>query len=378
MSVEVNLNGRLGNNLFQYALGRIVAEELGYQLTCTRIREPVLESFPGLPLDVGDSISLEESTSFFSDIQLVIVGKKFQHPVESYDVLSDRSWSGHVVDLDAILSNRNNRMIRLDGFFQRAEYFSPFRSILMKWMCPSSRYHSKSFRYNVGDRDVLVNIRRGADFGLSGWTLPLSYYDTALKELDPVGRVYICGTSIDEEVQSHMERYSPIYIGGTPLEQFSAMMRFPCMILSNSTFCWWPAFLSDCRQVYAPRSMKSNRYSYSGYGDVDLSMVGKAYKEIQVHDFQLLRVQVQPRVRSFRITRQNTIAAIVAIMRSDGEELSFPIDHYDVDFTEGLLSQRNPVDVRSLQVYPSATIRRILGALHEHCCIEIRSYYDSG
>ena len=30
--VEINFIGRLGNNLFQYAFGRIIAEELNYTL----------------------------------------------------------------------------------------------------------------------------------------------------------------------------------------------------------------------------------------------------------------------------------------------------------------------------------------------------------
>jgi len=34
MTVEVRFLGHLGNNLFQYALGRVLAEELGQALVC--------------------------------------------------------------------------------------------------------------------------------------------------------------------------------------------------------------------------------------------------------------------------------------------------------------------------------------------------------
>jgi len=39
--IKVNYDGNLGNNLFQYCFGRILAEELGYQL--------VANSIPGFP-----------------------------------------------------------------------------------------------------------------------------------------------------------------------------------------------------------------------------------------------------------------------------------------------------------------------------------------
>ena len=37
MTVEVRFLGHLGNNLFQYALGRVLAEELGHALVCTSV-----------------------------------------------------------------------------------------------------------------------------------------------------------------------------------------------------------------------------------------------------------------------------------------------------------------------------------------------------
>ena len=40
--VTVNFKGRLGNNMFQYCLGRILAEALGYKLN-----SPVIEGFVG-------------------------------------------------------------------------------------------------------------------------------------------------------------------------------------------------------------------------------------------------------------------------------------------------------------------------------------------
>jgi hypothetical protein len=58
MSVEVLFMGRLGNNLFQYALGRILAEHLGFELRCqafpastdTRAQRALEAATPGATL----------------------------------------------------------------------------------------------------------------------------------------------------------------------------------------------------------------------------------------------------------------------------------------------------------------------------------------
>jgi hypothetical protein len=93
--VRVLFHGRFGNNLFQYAFGRLLAERLGYALS-GEIRDPAA-TWP-LPFPkTHDSVN----------------GHCFLDPIEK--VVSQR------VDIDLIVARRFGRLIELEGYFQFAQ-----------------------------------------------------------------------------------------------------------------------------------------------------------------------------------------------------------------------------------------------------------------
>ena len=143
--------------------------------------------------------------------------------------------------------------------------------------------------FEVHSDDLLVNVRRGVDYGALGWTLPLSYYLGLLRDLPLPGRVYVCGTCIDDRMRAAFRRYSPIYCDDlAPMEQFVLMTRFNRIILSNSTFAWWAAFLSDAVELYAPRAAggaMDRAFAFTGFREVDLHMREARYREVPVARF---------------------------------------------------------------------------------------------
>src|SRR6202035_4088230 len=98
------------------------------------------------------------------------------------------------------------------------------------------------------------------------------YYRKVLLEMSGVGQVFVCGTCIDGSVRSALEEFSPIYYDGPPFFQFIFMQKFNRMILSNSTFAWCSAFLSDAREIYGPRSVGGVAFGFRGFGSVDLHL----------------------------------------------------------------------------------------------------------
>jgi Glycosyl transferase family 11 len=277
VSVSVQMFGRLGNNLFQYAFARIIATQLGFELNCQQL-PTTHSSLGGQILNVGNSATMEDLIRFFPNAPLHIPGLRAEYPVESFEISPDKQWRGQSVDFHGMLANHGPRAIRLRGWFQRLAYYSPYRDTIRRWFLASGVV----VPHTIQRSDVVLNIRRGADFGLNGWTVPLHFYHQALSSIDRLGKIYICGTCIDDNVFRSFERYKPIFYSATPIDHFVFITRFNNIVLSNSTFAWWAAFLSDAESIIAPRFSQPGAYSFTGFDDVDLNMRNARYRELEV------------------------------------------------------------------------------------------------
>jgi hypothetical protein len=262
--------------LFQYAIGRIVAEHHGYALQCTSTTLPKLRVDAKRTLAAASD--LPSLATAFRNVVLDIDGRRVEKPREAYAVSAGGSFKGQTFDLASVLANRTPRHIYLEGWFQRYEYYREYATRLRSWFALARPIPLTA---EPGERDVLLNIRRGGDFGMLGWTLPCSYYEEALERMGDVGNVYVSGVGIDDGIRARLARYSPIYVEGTPLEHLALFARFRRVVLSNSTFAWWGGFLSDAI-IYAPRSMSVELFALSGAGDVDLDLREPRYRTLDV------------------------------------------------------------------------------------------------
>lgn len=212
--IEVRYKARLGNNLFQYCFGRILAQELNYALQA----EPI----PGFP-GTTDSI----------------VGAKYESP--------EQLLTGQRIDLTAVLADRSPRRIVLDGWFQRYEYYRPFRDPIRKWLKFEQAAH-------VGEPQpgLVVNVRR-TDYVQLGWALPFDYYREAIERLAPFsGPLWIVTDDARDPFMRQFDRWRPQYFVGSGLEQLAFMSRAARLVMSQSTFSWWPTFLGTPERVVCP------------------------------------------------------------------------------------------------------------------------------
>ena len=99
--IDVRYRDRLGNRMFEYCLGRILAEKLDFALQA--------DALPGFP-NTGQKIA----------------GLSFEEP--------EQLLSGHKINWDEVRADRSHRRIVLDGWFQRYEYYRPWRREIQKWL----------------------------------------------------------------------------------------------------------------------------------------------------------------------------------------------------------------------------------------------------
>jgi len=256
--IVVKFDGMLGNNLFQYAFCRLLAERMGLELG--------YEVVSKLTVYGGGYCTIDALTDYFPNAPLSVPGKRIMEPEEMIS-------THHIIDVDDIVKNKTNRRLFIHGFFQRMDYYEPHKDKIKKW------FKMKDVvRPPYAKNDIVLVIRKGSDF--SPWELPLCYYDQAINSLSNVGRVYACGVNIDEKVKNHLSKYKPIYFNGSPIESFQFIGFFNRIIIPNSTFAWWAAYLSDAKEIVAPRSHDYfGCYGFTGFKEVDLHMRESRYKE---------------------------------------------------------------------------------------------------
>jgi hypothetical protein len=100
--------------------------------------------------------------------------------------------------------------------------------------------------------DVILNVRR-TDYVQLGWALPFSYYEQAIETVLPQGgRVWIVTDDSRDPFFMRFAGWRPRFLNGTALEQILFMTRTPRLVMSQSTFSWWPTFLGEVEEVVCP------------------------------------------------------------------------------------------------------------------------------
>ncbi len=230
--IEVKYRGRLGNNLFQYCFGRILAEELGYALKA----DPI----PGFP-----------------NTQTEVKG----HDYSSY---STKILSEHHVNLGTILRDNTKRKIVLNGFFQRYEYYKSYKDkIRSDWLKSSVK-----LKKNLGEDDILIHIRlRDYLTHTPESLLPFSFYEEVLDKAE-YSRVLICTDQPKHQFIKKFKKYDFTLKHSSPLEDFNFIKSAKKIIQSQSSYSCWAAFLSQAEDIYTPQPLEG--YWSDQRPDVDL------------------------------------------------------------------------------------------------------------
>jgi hypothetical protein len=364
MSVVVRLAGRLGDNVFQYALGRIIAQHLGLALRCEATPVPRLNSR-------GDAdVTLREAVRWFPNAPLTLPGKDSKFPVERYELSDIGPACGNTIDLKAILANPEHRQIKLRGMFQRYEYYYPYRHDIRRW------FHTElvSDLTSVRDNDILIDLARGVEYGLYGWTLPLTYYEEIIESIPDRGRVFVCGSGICSKVRERLSKFNPVFYAGSMMEQFALFARFRILVLSNTTFAWWAAFLSGADCIFGPSVAHGNIFGFSGFRDVELNMRDPRYREVLVE-----------RCAPFAMFVRNPAAKLVC--EGDGSKFWIldlgpgvpritEVASCDADLLRWLFRQAGPITIRDLRRRcESGTVSKCIAELVAARVLFVQPFY---
>lgn len=268
--MRIELSGGIGNQLFQYSLGRYLQRQKRIELNF--VSAPVgarenphkskLEDFNfGVNVDI---LSRKSLAKFFSRVD-----RYLSHRVPNYNLLIQcffRNYTQMGVGFDEkILKLHRPRSVR--GYFQSYLYAESIRSELIsgfELITPSERFLACAAEAKaIGP--IIVHLRRGdyAELSTSVGILGVDYYFNGIKALidssshkqiwifsDDAKASLALATQLEDKGLKDIKKGFEI----TDSETLKLMSLGSGIVIANSTFSWWSAFLGNYgNNVVAPQ-----------------------------------------------------------------------------------------------------------------------------
>lgn len=218
MSIKIIYRGRIGNTIFQYVFARLLAEKNGFFLET------------GFPYQKILRTTEHKKGKFFSSPIKVIADL----PPYNTEYLQDYK-------IDQILNQKlDDCKYIIDGFFENSELYYEYEDLIKSFFVPVE------FEKNM--TDIALCLRLG-DFSELKKILHPDYYLSVLEE-EVFDKIYIIGSEEGEPYLDVFKKYNTIVIPTNSEKDFPFIRQFNKIICSNSTYCWWAAFLSEAEHIY--------------------------------------------------------------------------------------------------------------------------------
>ncbi len=239
-------SGRLGNHLFQFAFGLAISKKLKTQFI----------------FDTGEIEEFFELKHYNNPIRkkLRTLLYKVSLKLNKYAFLS---LNRDVPPQELIDAVDNNKV--LYGYFQSPVFFKGYETLIRKELKIKEQYHDEyaSLYSGLFEKSVVCIAVRISDYltwkidEIDGNTpeLSLNYFKKTLGLVPDLDSKNIIIISEDiETVKKHLNIGNATYIG-PGVHQLISLIRSDYLIISNSTFQWWGAWLNDKpnKVVYAPK-----------------------------------------------------------------------------------------------------------------------------
>lgn len=263
MTIFVDLTGRIGNQMFQYAFARKIQEKLGTEivlndsflneksnfhneLNCFKLNKCVKTSNAKLPYWVYRHNPINRVlTKHCGNLQRKIKEKS-----------NSLYWYGDTYEPYKI---SNDKDIYISGYYQSEKYFEGIQENLKKEFFPRSSISETASQFleliKKSPNSVCITVRRGnyitnPKYKEKYYVANEDYFKKAIFEIKKrVSNPTIFIFSDDLEwARENAWQLDNGYVEPSGLELEEKMLIMSCcnhFIISNSTFSWWAQFLSS-------------------------------------------------------------------------------------------------------------------------------------
>lgn len=273
--VIAKITSGLGNQLFQYALGRHLAIQNQTRLWFDlRYYHRTYETDTPRQFKL-DRFSIDYDLLDYSPWLYVSKATRLL-PGRSLRPLFDTRKEPHF-HLDPAVPNAKGAFITLDGFWQSEGYFASNAATIRRELTftrqPGPMYARYRQQIEQTQTPVSVHIRRGdyvshPEFSQSFGALDDTYYQTALAQINgqfPDATLFVFSDD-PEWVRQHMRFERPhVLVENTgpdaDVDDLQLMSLCHHHIIANSSFSWWGAWLNPRpdKRVIAPKQWFRNK-----------------------------------------------------------------------------------------------------------------------
>ena len=240
--ITINLQGRFGNQLYQYATCRSIAEKLGYNFYINSFENSLIENY-------------------FKVEQGIVDGHR------SGGQLNDETFNFIIKDkleYDKFVTNKIDNIkdgCKLIGYYQKVIFFDYNIENIIKWFQP--KYSNAILneildKYDI-DKHYFVHFR-GTDYkAWKGAFLDEEYYNDVRNYFDGLKMVVV--TDDIPLAKIILSNFDCDIISNNIMSDFELLRRVKYLGISFSTFSLWSAYLNmNYEEIVAPYGM------FVGYG----------------------------------------------------------------------------------------------------------------
>lgn len=144
-----------------------------------------------------------------------------------------------------------NEIVNINGVLQSEKYWKDYENSVRNFLRFEESVYNKIYEDNIAllqTNIVAVSVRRG-DFIVNPnhYLLPFEYYAGAIKNYFPSHNVMVFTDDFKWCRKQFSKLTNKIYYSDkyTSIEQLCFMSMFSDFVISNSTFSWWGAYLSN-------------------------------------------------------------------------------------------------------------------------------------
>lgn len=272
-NLAIGRSGRLGNQIFQYAILKCISLHKGYEIVLPKENSeflidgrynPDINGIDKYKLDLFDCFELDVKTDTVHNIV-----NKIQYKYKE----------NFTMDYDTNLIPNSQDHTNYDGFYQCIQYYISFQEKLKKDLIFKKDIQNTVENYlnNIKKQHnietiVTVHVRRGdlaSDNGKYQVLLSNEYYKNLIDTLkDNKTKFLLLSDNIEwckENIKDDDIIYCDINKSNSNIQphilDFCTLSNGDKIIMSSSSFSWWAAFLSNSKEIYCPNRWFGSQYT---------------------------------------------------------------------------------------------------------------------